>query len=302
MTDQSRSFAWPEFAIGVGLLAFSGLVWWQTATMAVSPMYAKVGPTVFPYMTAAGLAALAVFLIGFSLRGGWQPQDEKEVPVDWKPVLVIVAGLVLNVGLIGTLGFTLASTILFVLVTWGFGSRNPLRDGAIGFAFAVVSYFGFAKASGSTSAAAGSNACWGLTDGCALVACRRLRRCAQPAKPPVVPAGHDAGHRHRRAPGLGPALTIALLLPITFKVDPTAAFILFAGIYYGAMYGGSTTSILLNTPGESATIVTALEGNKMARSGRGGAALSTAAIGSFVAGTIARLASPSSRPSWWTSR
>ncbi len=90
-------------------------------------------------------------------------------------------------------------------------------------------------------------------------------------------------------PGLGPALTIALLLPITFKVDPTAAFILFAGIYYGAMYGGSTTSILLNTPGESATIVTALEGNKMARSGRGGAALSTAAIGSFVAGTIGTL-------------
>src|SRR5436189_270888 len=77
-------------------------------------------------------------------------------------------------------------------------------------------------------------------------------------------------------PGLGPALTIALLLPITFKVESTAAFILFAGIYYGAMYGGSTTSILLNTPGESATIVTALEGNKMARNGRAGAALSTA--------------------------
>jgi putative tricarboxylic transport membrane protein len=87
-------------------------------------------------------------------------------------------------------------------------------------------------------------------------------------------------------PGLGPALTIALLLPITFKVDPTAAFILFAGIYYGAMYGGSTTSILLNTPGESATIVTAMEGNRMARSGRAGAALATAAIGSFVAGTV----------------
>ncbi len=87
-------------------------------------------------------------------------------------------------------------------------------------------------------------------------------------------------------PGLGPALTIALLLPLTYKVDPTAAMILFAGIYYGAMYGGSTTSILLNTPGESATIVTALEGNKMAKNGRAGAALSTAAIGSFVAGTI----------------
>jgi len=90
-------------------------------------------------------------------------------------------------------------------------------------------------------------------------------------------------------PGLGPALTIALLLPITFQVPPTAAFILFAGIYYGAMYGGSTTSILLNTPGESATIVTALEGNRMARSGRAGAALATAAIGSFVAGTVGTL-------------
>lgn len=87
-------------------------------------------------------------------------------------------------------------------------------------------------------------------------------------------------------PGLGPALTIALLLPVTFQVEPAAAFILFGGIYFGAMFGGSTTSILINTPGESATIVTALEGNKMARNGRGGPALATAAIGSFVAGTI----------------
>jgi putative tricarboxylic transport membrane protein len=88
-------------------------------------------------------------------------------------------------------------------------------------------------------------------------------------------------------PGIGPALTIALLLPLTFKVPATSVFILFAGIYYGAMYGGSTTSILLNTPGESATIVTALEGFKMAKKGRAGAALATAAIGSFVAGTLA---------------
>ncbi len=88
-------------------------------------------------------------------------------------------------------------------------------------------------------------------------------------------------------PGIGPALTVALLLPVTFKVEPVSAFIMFAGIYYGAMYGGSTTSILLNTPGESASIITSLEGNKMARAGRGAAALATAAIGSFVAGTIA---------------
>lgn len=90
-------------------------------------------------------------------------------------------------------------------------------------------------------------------------------------------------------PGIGPALTVALLLPVTFKLEPTSAFIMFAGIYYGAMYGGSTTSILLNTPGESASIVSALEGNKMARAGRGAAALATAAIGSFVAGTLATL-------------
>ena len=88
-------------------------------------------------------------------------------------------------------------------------------------------------------------------------------------------------------PGIGPAVTVAMLLPITAQVEPTASMIFFAGIYYGAMYGGSTTSILLNTPGETGTMVTALEGFKMAKSGRAGAALATSAIGSFVAGTIA---------------
>jgi putative tricarboxylic transport membrane protein len=91
-------------------------------------------------------------------------------------------------------------------------------------------------------------------------------------------------------PGIGPALTIALLLPVTRNLDPTGAFIMFAGLYYGAMYGSSTTSILLNTPGESGSIMTAIEGNLMARQGRGAAALSTAAIGSFVAGTLGTLA------------
>lgn len=90
-------------------------------------------------------------------------------------------------------------------------------------------------------------------------------------------------------PGIGPALTVALLLPITFKLDPGGSLIMFAGIYYGGMYGGSTTAILLNTPGESASVVTALEGNQMARRGRGGPALATAAIGSFVATLIATM-------------
>src|SRR5919112_3588570 len=90
-------------------------------------------------------------------------------------------------------------------------------------------------------------------------------------------------------PGIGPAMAIALLLPVTYGLDPTAAFIMFAGLYYGGMYGGSTTSILLNTPGESASVMTALEGNLMARAGRGAQALATAAVGSFVAGTIGTL-------------
>lgn len=90
-------------------------------------------------------------------------------------------------------------------------------------------------------------------------------------------------------PGIGPAVAVAMLLPITTKVEATASLIFFAGIYYGAMYGGSTTSILLNTPGEAGSMVTALEGNKMAKAGRGGPALATAAIGSFVAGLIATI-------------
>jgi putative tricarboxylic transport membrane protein len=91
-------------------------------------------------------------------------------------------------------------------------------------------------------------------------------------------------------PGIGPAMAIALLLPVTYGIDdPVPAFIMFAGIYYGGMYGGSTTSILLNTPGESASVVTAIEGNQMARRGRAAQALATAAIGSFVAGTIGTL-------------
>jgi putative tricarboxylic transport membrane protein len=87
-------------------------------------------------------------------------------------------------------------------------------------------------------------------------------------------------------PGIGPAMTVALLLPVTYNVSPSSAIIMFAGIYYGGMYGGSTTSILLNTPGESSSVVTAIEGNKMAKAGRAAQALATAAIGSFVAGTI----------------
>ena len=88
-------------------------------------------------------------------------------------------------------------------------------------------------------------------------------------------------------PGLGPVATIAMLLPATFTLPPESALIMLAGIYYGAQYGGSTTAILINLPGESSSVVTALDGYRMAQQGRAGAALATAAIGSFFAGTVA---------------
>ncbi len=90
-------------------------------------------------------------------------------------------------------------------------------------------------------------------------------------------------------PGVGPIATIAMLMPLTFKVDPTGALIMLAGIYYGAQYGGSTTAILINIPGEATSVVTALDGHEMAKRGQAGVALGTAAIASFLAGTVATL-------------
>src|SRR6059036_2407632 len=87
-------------------------------------------------------------------------------------------------------------------------------------------------------------------------------------------------------PGIGPVATIAMLLPITFNLPPTPALIMLAGIYYGASYGGSTTAILVNLPGESSSVVTCIDGYQMGRQGRAGPALAIAAIGSFFAGCV----------------
>ncbi len=90
-------------------------------------------------------------------------------------------------------------------------------------------------------------------------------------------------------PGVGPLVTIAILIPMTYALEPTSALIMLAGIYYGAQYGGSTTAILVNLPGESGSVVTCIDGHTMARNGRAGAALAIAAIGSFFAGTVGTL-------------
>lgn len=143
--NRRGALAMPEFLIGLGLLGFSAMAIWQTMAIPVSPLYAKVGPTVFPYMASAGLGLLALLLIAKAFAGGWQDEEEKAVALDYRSLVFVIAGLVANVALIGPLGFTAASTALFVLITYGFGSRKPVRDALIGFSVALIAYFGFAK-------------------------------------------------------------------------------------------------------------------------------------------------------------
>jgi putative tricarboxylic transport membrane protein len=149
MNDTSpKSFARPEGLIGFGLLLFSVFALWQIWQIPASPLYAKVGPTTFPYVAVIGLAVLAILLLVAAARGGWQPEEEKEVALDWSALGFVAAGLIANVALITFTGFTLASTVMFVLIAYGFGSHSPIRDAAIGFAVALAAYFGFAKALG----------------------------------------------------------------------------------------------------------------------------------------------------------
>ncbi|MBN8920045.1 MAG: tripartite tricarboxylate transporter TctB family protein, partial [Rhizobiales bacterium] len=123
MSERVTARAWPEIGIGIGMLAFAGAVLWQVYEIPSSPLYAKVGPSIFPFFTAGALAVMGLLVLFEALRGGWQLEEEKEVPVDWKALLFVVAGLVANVALIDYFGFTVSSTVLFVLVAHAFGSR-----------------------------------------------------------------------------------------------------------------------------------------------------------------------------------
>lgn len=137
-------FAAPEFLIGLAVLLCAAASFWQTLAIPVSPMYAKVGPRVFPYITSGGLAVLGLLLLIAATRGGWRPDEEKET-IDWRSTGFVVAGLLANVLLIQSFGFTAASILMYVLVCYGFGSCRPLRDAAIGLLLALVAYFGFAR-------------------------------------------------------------------------------------------------------------------------------------------------------------
>jgi putative tricarboxylic transport membrane protein len=146
--NKAGGMALPETVLGLGVIGAAALAGWQASLIPVSPLYSKIGPTIFPYIAAILLAILGGFLVWQGLKGGWQPEDEKDVPIDWRALGITFAGMVANVALIGPLGFTLASTVMFTLIAWGFGSRTPWRDAPIGFVLALAAYFGFAGALG----------------------------------------------------------------------------------------------------------------------------------------------------------
>ncbi len=137
-----------ETLIALGVLALAAVFYWQTLAIPVSPLYARVGPTVIPMIAATGLAACGFALLVQALRGGWQENDEKEIMQDKRALVLLVAGLLSNMLLIGPAGFTIASTIMFTLTARAFGSKNSLRDMGVGFGLALVAYLGFARALG----------------------------------------------------------------------------------------------------------------------------------------------------------
>lgn len=137
-----------EIALALGMLCVSGIVLWQTLEIPVSPIYARVGPTIIPMMTAAGLGCLSLALLVSALRGGWQSDEEKEYTPDKLALGWLAAGMLANIVLIGPAGLTMASVVLFTLVARAFGSTRILRDASIGFVFSLVAYIGFARALG----------------------------------------------------------------------------------------------------------------------------------------------------------
>ena len=139
--------AWPETMLGAAVLALAAIILAETALSPASPVYAKVGPAAFPYGVGVVLGLLGALLVAAGLRGGWRDAAaEAEIgPPRQVPLFWIALGLLINAVLIAWLGFITASTLLFVCIARGFGSRKILRDLAWGFGLALAAYLGFAK-------------------------------------------------------------------------------------------------------------------------------------------------------------
>lgn len=141
--------AWPDTLVGAAVLALAAAVLAETALAPASPIYAKVGPAAFPYGVGVALGVLGILLVTQGLRGGWRDKAaEAEAGIGKPrvaPFLWVAAGLLINAALIAWLGFIAASTLLFICIARGFGSRRILRDLAWGFGLALFAYLGFAK-------------------------------------------------------------------------------------------------------------------------------------------------------------
>ena len=135
-----------ELAVALGVLALAALVGWRTAAIPFSPLYSQVGPTVIPWIVTAGLAVLGALLLVKALTGGWVHESEDaEPPVNRVAMAWLALGLFLNVALIGTLGFIIASTLMFVCVARAFGSLAWPRDAGIALVLCLAAYLGFSR-------------------------------------------------------------------------------------------------------------------------------------------------------------
>jgi len=148
---QARGVSRPDLLVGLFVLALAALVGWQAAVIPTSPVYAQVGPKFVPYIVTAFMAVLGAGLTLHALRGGWTadiPEVAEAPPTNWRALVLVGAGLVVNLVLIEPLGFVIAATAQFVLVAAGFGSRKPLRDLLIGLAVTLLAFVGFDKVLG----------------------------------------------------------------------------------------------------------------------------------------------------------
>jgi putative tricarboxylic transport membrane protein len=137
-----QTIAGAGLAIGLGLIAIASVIGFDTMQMQVPPSYARVGPQIFPYIIAIGMAVTGAHIAWKSYRGGDEVIDEVE-PTDWKSVGIIVAGLIAHMNLLKPLGFVPAGLILFMSVAFAFGSRRYGRDALVGFLLVVFAYVGF---------------------------------------------------------------------------------------------------------------------------------------------------------------
>jgi putative tricarboxylic transport membrane protein len=149
VTRHDPSSLWPDISVGVFVLLLGALALWQALVIPVTPLYGQVGPKAVPFAVAAGLILLGACLLFVALRGGWSwAMAELEAPPNPRALLLMGAGLLANLGLIGVFGFSVAATAQFVLVAAAFGSRSPLRDLALALVLTLGVWFLFVEALG----------------------------------------------------------------------------------------------------------------------------------------------------------